>query len=155
MQNLSCLVENIHQYSSICRHKMYPTSFFFLCTLGAAEANISRNLQLLIWNLIELIPHQSGALITQDLINIACSLLENQISIRVGDITKELKDKTVWAWQWAVRTSLSGKNYCWLIRVTVRYLPARIHHTGVRYLVLTLGVNNTIPLTPTVTQILL
>ena len=41
------------------------------------------------------------------------------------------------------------------VRVTERYLPARIRHRSVRSLVLTLEANNSIPLPPTGPRILL
>ena len=72
MQNLSCLVENIHQYSSVCRYKIYQVRFILFYVLGAPRANMSQNLWILIQNLTELILHPSGTLGIWETINIAC-----------------------------------------------------------------------------------
>jgi len=43
MPRLSCIVENIHQYSSICAHIVFPVCFFFcLCTRGSRGRNSAK-----------------------------------------------------------------------------------------------------------------
>ena len=44
MQNLFCLAENIHQYSTVCRYKIYQVRCILFYVLGAPGANMSQNL---------------------------------------------------------------------------------------------------------------
>ena len=80
MQNLFCLAENIHQYSTVCRYKIYQVRCILFYVLGAPGANMSQNLWILIQNLTGLILHPSGTLGIWETINIACDPPEKQIS---------------------------------------------------------------------------
>jgi hypothetical protein len=98
MQHLSCIVGNIHQYTSICTHKIYTPRIFSSCIFETLGAKRSQNQPVSAWNLTRLIPHSSRALSSWDPTNTICILSENQFSawFPSNKVTRHaLKDRIV------------------------------------------------------------
>jgi len=119
-QHLSCVIENIHQYTSICTHQMYTVRFFSSYIFKAPGVKRYQNLPVLIWNPTELILQSSRILRFWDPINNACIPSENQFSTQFVANRCAPKNRIVWAWRWAARASLRGADCSVWPSVTVQ-----------------------------------
>ena len=97
-QHPSGLIENIHQYISMCVHEMYLVRFFPLRARETPEAKKCLNPPNFTWNPTGLISCSSRTLDSWNTTNIASILSENYFSgwfPTNGDTRCMLKDKIV------------------------------------------------------------